>query len=139
MTIKSITASEAGQPVTIFSLRQKLGQKAKREPMFCFYSLYGHILREDVLMYAFKKVKENRGAAGVDGVTVGEIEVKVGLEQFVRQLQEELKTGKYRPLPVKRVYIPKPDGRQRPLGIPTVRDRTVNGADGIITGIGTDI
>jgi RNA-directed DNA polymerase len=78
-----------------------------------------------VLLYAFKKVKENRGTAGMDGVTVKDIELKVGVKNFVCQLQEELKTRKYRPQPVKRVYIPKADGRKRPLGIPTVRDRTV--------------
>ena len=125
MTIKSSTAREAGEPAPIFSLRQKLGQKAKREPKFRFYSLYGHILREDVLLYAFKKVKENRGTAGVDGVTVEDIESKIGVKNFVVQLQEELRKRRYRPQPVKRVYIPKADGRKRPLGIPTVRDRTV--------------
>jgi RNA-directed DNA polymerase len=116
-------------PEAVSNLRRKLYQKAKREPQFRFYSLFGHVLRADVLMAAWEQVRRNKGAPGVDGVTINHIvNVEGGPEDFVAQLGEALRTRSYKPSPVRRVYIPKPDGRERPLGIPTVRDRVVQTA-----------
>lgn len=110
-------------------LRLRLFVKAKREPKFRFYSLYDLIYRKDVLQTGWELVRANRGSAGVDGVSIDHIEsAEGGSEHLVEQLHEELRSKKYRPLPVRRVYIPKPDGRERPLGIPAVRDRVVQAA-----------
>jgi RNA-directed DNA polymerase len=119
----------AGLPEKLFTLRQKLYGKAKREPKFRFYALYGLIFRLDVLEAAWDAVARNEGAPGVDGVTIADIEATPGgREELLATLQQELRTKSYTPRAVKRVYIPKPDGRLRPLGIPTVRDRVVQTA-----------
>ena len=108
-------------------LQRKLFMAAKRQRGRRFHALYDRIWRGDVLREAWKRVRARRGAAGVDGETLQEIERR-GVEEFLRELQGVLQAGKYRPQPVRRRYIPKRDGRKRPLGIPSVRDRVVQQA-----------
>jgi len=103
-----------------------LYRKAKAEPKYRFWSLYGDICREDVLAVALGRVAANGGAGGVDGVKLADIVAEEGeRQQWLRQLRKELVDKTYRPSPVRRVWIPKADGKQRPLGIPTVKDRVV--------------
>lgn len=116
-------------PPKLADLRLKLFLKAKREQRFRFYVLYDRIFRKDVLRTAWELVRANKGAPGADGVTIHQIaHAEDGPELLVEQLHLELRERRYRPLPVRRVYIPKADGRERPLGIPTVRDRVVQTA-----------
>ena len=113
-------------PEKIRELQRKLYQKAKQEKEFRFYLLYDKVYRMDILNHAYKLVKANKGAAGVDGVTFEAIEkMEGGVGRYLESIAEELRSKNYKPMPVKRVYIPKPDGNKRPLGIPTIKDRIV--------------
>ena len=109
-------------PASVQKLQTALHDKAKESPNFRFYALYDKVYRKDVLAFGYDGCKANGGAAGVDGQTFEDIEA-YGRERWLDELAQELKSRSYRPLPVRRVYIPKPDGKQRPLGVPAIRDR----------------
>ena len=115
-----------GLPGNVFLLRQKLYLKAKREPAFRFYTLYEAVCRPDVLRAAWEQVAANKGAPGVDGLSIEQVQKSErGVSGFLGEIEQSLKAHAYRPQAVKRVYIPKADGKLRPLGIPTVKDRVV--------------
>ena len=111
-------------PDKIRTLQRKLYLKAKAEPDYRFYLLYDKIYREDILLHAYRLARAKDGAPGVDDVTFEMIESE-GIEQWLSGIREELRSKTYKPQPVKRVMIPKPGGGQRPLGIPTIRDRVI--------------
>src|ERR1700761_4304574 len=114
-------------PISIRTLQRKLYRKAKAEPAFRFYLLYDKIYREDILRHAYALARANAGAPGTDGMTFAAVEAS-GLEKWLAGLREGLVSKASRPDPVRRVSIPKPDGGERPLGIPTIRDRVVQTA-----------
>jgi RNA-directed DNA polymerase len=114
-------------PERIRSLQRKLYRKAKAEPDFRFYLLYDKICRADILEHAYALARANAGAPGVDGMSFAEIEA-TGVEKWLAGLREDLVSKTYRPAPVRRVMLPKPGGGERPLGIPTIRDRVAQTA-----------
>jgi RNA-directed DNA polymerase len=118
-------------PIAIRTLQRKLYRKAKAEPAFRFYLLYDKIYREDILRHAYALARAKAGAPGVDGKTFAAIEAS-GLEKWLTGLREELISKTYRPDPVRRVMIPKPGGGERPLGIPTIRDRVMQTATKLV-------
>jgi len=115
------------EPDRVERLRKKLYEKAKREPDYRFYSLYDKVCWTETLTRAYRQAKANDGTAGVDGVRFEDIE-SLGVERWLAELRQELMEETYRPQPVRRVMIPKPGGGERPLGIPTIRDRVVQTA-----------
>jgi RNA-directed DNA polymerase len=114
-------------PEKVGKLQEALHAKAKAAPSYRFYLLYDKIYRADVLAWAYARCRDNRGVAGVDGQTFEVIE-RYGRERWLGELAEELRKRTYQPQAVRRVWIPKADGSQRPLGIPTVKDRVVQTA-----------
>jgi RNA-directed DNA polymerase len=114
-------------PSSVQKLQAALHDKAKGSPNCRFYALYDKVYRKDVLTHAYQCCRANGGAAGVDGQSFEDIE-KYGVERWLDELAEELRSRTYRPQPVRRVWIPKPDGKKRPLGVPTIRDRAVETA-----------
>jgi group II intron reverse transcriptase/maturase len=118
-------------PESVWNLQRSLAAKAKGSPTLRFYSLYDKICREDVLAHAYGRCKANGGSPGVDGQTFGKIESE-GRSEWLDRLREELKQKEYKPGAVKRVWIPKSDGKRRPLGIPRIRDRVVQMAAVIV-------
>ena len=125
-------AARPNDPIEeVRELQRTLFRAAKRNRSRRFHALYDRIHRRDVLREAWRRVRANRGAAGVDGTTLEAIE-DAGVERFLEEIREVLVRGEYRASPVQRRYIPKPDGRQRPLGIPTVKDRVVQAAAKIV-------
>ncbi len=115
------------EPERVERLREKLYEKAKREPDFRFYSLYDKVCWPETLAHAYRQAKANAGAGGVDGVRFEDIE-SYGVERWLGELRQELMEESYRAQPVRRVVIPKPGGGERPLGIPTIRDRVAQTA-----------
>jgi len=122
-----VTGESLEAPDKVRELQIKLYRKAKSEPDFRFYQLYDKVYREDVLLRAWVLAKANDGAPGVEGESFGDIESK-GVMEWLDGLGKELHDKTYEPQPVRRVMIPKPGGGQRPLGIPTIRDRVAQTA-----------
>jgi len=118
-------------PEKIRKLQRGLYVKAKAERAFRFYQLYDKVYREDILEHAYRLARSNRGSAGVDGVDFADIESS-GLGEWLASLRKALLSGAYKPSPVRRVMIPKPGGGERPLGIPTIRDRVVQTAANLV-------
>jgi len=120
-------------PSKIRDLQIKLYRKAKNEPGYRFYMLYDKIYREDILAHAYELARANKGAPGVDGQSFEDIESGV-LGECLAGIRQELRSKTYQPQPVRRVMIPKPGGGERPLGIPTIRDRVVQTAAKLVLG-----
>ena len=114
-------------PMSIRTLQRKLYCKAKAEPAYRFYLLYDKIHRDDLLAHAYALARANAGAPGVDGMTFAAVEA-IGQEEWLAEIGKDLVAKTYKPAPVRRVMIPKPGGGERPLGIPTIRDRVVQTA-----------
>ena len=138
MTEEEIKAIAAKHRMTRFPnlalTRERLSRKAKAEPKFRFYTLYGRVMDEETLRCAWRCVRKAKKAPGVDGVACEDIErSKGGVEGFLASIQAELKAKTYRASPVRRVYIKKANGKLRPLGIPTVKDRVVQTAVNLAT------
>jgi RNA-directed DNA polymerase len=125
--------AEANHPLDkVRQLQERLHLAAKRSPERRFHALYDRIARPDVLARAWEQVRANRGAAGIDKETIAEVEA-YGVEKMLGELREQLETHRYRPAPVRRVFIPKADGKsRRPLGIPRVRDRVLQAATRLV-------
>jgi len=131
---QSVVADEeplVASPVKVRKLQRGLWAAAKQSEGRRFYALYDRIYRGDVLWEAWERVRKNKGAAGVDRVTLAAVE-DYGVDRMLRELRCDLRTGRYRPAPARRMEIPKPQGGKRPLGIPTVRDRVVQAAAKIV-------
>jgi len=120
-------------PPSVQKLQTALHAKAKENPSFRFYALYDKLNREDILRFAYESCKANGGAAGVDGQEFSDIEA-YGEDRWLGELAQELREKKYRPEAVRRVFIPKPNGKLRPLGIPPIRCRTVQMAETLVLG-----
>jgi len=120
-------------PLSVQKLQTALHDKAKGSPSFRFYALYDKVYRTDVLEFAYECCKANGGAPGVDGQTFENIE-EYGLKRWLDELTQELKNRTYQPQPVRRVWIPKPDGKQRPLGVPAIKDRVAQMATVLVLG-----
>ena len=116
-----------GPPDKVRKLQRTLHAKAKESPNYRFYALYDKVYREDILLRAYRACKSNRGAAGVDGETFEDIET-YGRDRWLGELSEAVRSKSYRASPIRRVYIPKANGKQSPLGIPTIKDRVVQTA-----------
>jgi RNA-directed DNA polymerase len=123
-----LSMREAMLPPKVQQLRQKLSCKAKEQKRFRFYSLYDKVIDKETLKAAYRNVRANDGAPGVDGVTLARIDEVIGEERFVEELRRELEARRYKASPVRRVYIPKANGKLRPLGIPVIKDRVAQQA-----------
>src|SRR6056297_349277 len=119
-------------PENIRTLQRKLYHKAKQEPSCRFHALYDKVYRADILSHAYDLARANRGSAGIDGVSFEAIEEQGGVAALIAELAEALRSKTYQPDPVRRVMIPKADGSQRPLGIPTIRDRVAQMATKLV-------
>jgi RNA-directed DNA polymerase len=129
---KGIAQSVLETPEKIRELQRKLYRKAKQEREYRFYLLYDKIYRMDILSHAYRLVRANKGAAGIDGETFEQIEERGGAEKYLEEIAGELKRKDYKPQTVRRVYIPKATGGKRPLGIPVIKDRVVQMAVKIV-------
>src|SRR5450432_3453444 len=132
-TAGRLTMSLSTPHSMVEKLQSSLRAKAKSEPSYRFYSLWDKIYREDVLREAYRRSRANAGSRGVDGIDFAAIESQ-GRDQWLRALQEELRSKSYVPQPLLRVWIPKSNGGQRPLSIPTVKDRVVQTAAVLVLG-----